>query len=163
MKPILVFAFVFVLAIAAIVLIPVDTLSDVEFKTITGERLTLGEQRGKTLLVTFWATDCPACMDEIPELTGLHNDYKNKGLVIIAVAMPYDPPNRVVEFARNKKLPYRVALDPAGTVSKAFGDVQLIPRSFLISPKGEIKLDILGKIEAMKLKSHIEPLLNRTE
>lgn len=132
---------------------------DVEFTTFKGERIKLHELRGQPVLVIFWASDCRPCLEELPDLIALHRDYGPRGLRLIAVAMPYDPPNRVLALAQGQRLPYDVALDPQGKLTEAFGRVELVPNNFLIAPDGRIALHSLGRIHAAELGAHIERLL----
>ncbi len=104
--------------------------------TVSGETITLPDERGPVLL-NFWATGCPACLEEIPELERLYRKYHPKGLRIVAVAMPYDPPNRVVAFVKRRRPPYPVALDPSGRISATF-QVRLIPTWILLGSDARI-------------------------
>jgi len=131
---------------------------DVTFTTITGKKIALKELRGKPVIVTFWATDCPACIKEIPDLIELYTQYHKQGLEIIAVAMYYDPPNHVIALTEDLKLPYHVALDLAAEHARAFGDVQLIPSTFLINPDGSFALKKTGAFDPAEIKTHIQKL-----
>jgi peroxiredoxin len=126
---------------------------DAVFTTLKGEQLSLKDLIGRPVLVTFWATDCPTCIEEIPDLIALHEQFKAHGLKIIAVAMPYDPPNHVLTLAEAKQLPYAVALDPDGSLVKAFGNVQLTPTTFLIDRSGEILLHKVGAFDLATLQA----------
>lgn len=130
---------------------------DAVFKTLTGERLTTSGLRGKPVLVTFWATDCPSCIEEIPDLIKLHQKFNKNGLQIIAVAMPYDPPSHVQTLVVDMQLPYAVALDIDGSVVRAFGDVQLTPTTFLINRQGAVVMHKTGAFDV----SSLEELLQR--
>ena len=130
---------------------------DVTFTTITGQKITLKALRGKPVIVTFWATDCPGCIEEIPLLIDLYSQYHTQGLEIIAVAMNYDPPNHVIAMTQDQQLPYPVALDLTGEHALAFGDVQLIPSTFLITPDGLIALKKIGVFDPAEIKTLIEP------
>lgn len=132
---------------------------DVEFTTIQGKRIRLEQLRGHPVLVTFWASDCRVCLEEMPDLSELHRTYGARGFQIISVAMPYDPPNRVVALADGRQLPYPVALDPLGRITEAFDRVQVVPNSFLIDPHGRIVLHTLGRIRSAELRGAIESLL----
>ena len=121
------------------------------FKTIGGETISLAALHGRPVLVTFWATDCPSCLEEIPQLIKLHQEFSPQGLTIIAVAMYYDPPNHVQEMAAAKQLPYAVALDPTAEHAKAFGNVRLTPTSFLIDTNGMIVMEKLGELDVPAL------------
>lgn len=132
---------------------------DVTFTTISGKKIALKALRGKPVIVTFWATDCPACIKEIPHLIDLYTQYHKQGLEIIAVAMYYDPPNHVVTMTKNQQLPYNVALDLKAELAYAFGGVQLIPSTFLISPDGLLALQKTGPFDPAEMKTQIETLL----
>jgi peroxiredoxin len=132
---------------------------DVTFTTLTGKKIALKEWRGKPVIVTFWATDCPGCIKEIPDLIDLYAQYHKQGLEIIAVAMYYDPPNHVVTLTEDSQLPYNVALDLKAEHAHAFGGVQLIPSTFLISPDGLIALEKTGAFDPAVMKTRIETLL----
>ena len=131
---------------------------DVTFTTITGKKIALKELRGKPVIVTFWATDCPGCIKEIPHLIDLYTQYHKQGLEIIAIAMYYDPPNHVVTMTKDHQLPYNVTLDLKAEHAHAFGDVQLIPSTFLIGPDGLIALKKIGAFDPAEMKTLIETL-----
>lgn len=128
-------------------------------KTIDGDVVELEELRGKPVLVTFWATTCPGCMKEIPHLIELHEAFHDRGLSIYGVAMSYDPPNQVIEFARSRELPYQIALDIEGKVAQAFGDVMLTPTTFLIAPDGRIVMNKIGQFDNEHVRTEIEAML----
>lgn len=136
----------------------VRTVPPVSFKTITGQDITPADLRGKPVLVTFWATDCPGCIEEIPHLIELHRQYSTQGLNIIAVAMSYDPPNHVAAMAKSKQLPYAVALDPSGALAQQFGNVQLTPTTFLIDRDGRIVLQKVGVFELRDMQQRLNRL-----
>ena len=151
--------------LSAMVVVSINAISpvsvkapDVTFTTITGKKIALRELRGKPVIVTFWATDCPACVKEIPDLIDLYTQYHKQGLEIIAVAMYYDPPNHVVSMTEDRQLPYDVALDLKAEHAHAFGEVLLIPSTFLISPGGLIDLKITGAFDQAEMKTRIETL-----
>jgi len=132
---------------------------DVIFSTITGKKIALKDLRGKPVIVTFWATDCPNCIKEIPHMINLYAHYHKQGLEIIAVAMHYDPPNHVITLTEDLHLPYNVALDLNAEIAHAFGDVHLTPSTFLISPDGLIALQKTGAFDPAEMKTRIETLL----
>jgi len=131
----------------------------VTLKTIRGEAVELDELRGRPVLVTFWATTCASCMKEIPHLIELHETFHEQGLSIFAVAMSYDPPNQVLEFAETRRLPYDIALDVEGEVARAFDDVMLTPTTFLIAPDGRIVMHRIGLFDSDKVHAMIENML----
>lgn len=130
----------------------------VSFKTIKGANITPADLKGKPVLVTFWATDCPGCIEEIPHLIELHRQFGQQGLNIIAVAMHYDPPNHVLAMAEAKQLPYAVALDPSGSLAQNFGNVQLTPTTFLIDRNGRIVMRKVGVFDLRDMRQRLQAI-----
>ena len=123
---------------------------EITFKTIDGKQIELKKLKGKPVLVTFWATNCPGCIKKMPHLIELYHELHKKGLEIIGVAMPYDRPDHVLEMRKRKNIPYPIALDIKGEAVSAFGQVRLTPSSFLINPEGVIVKHKIGEMD-MKL------------
>ncbi|MFV1997845.1 MAG: peroxiredoxin family protein [Acidiferrobacterales bacterium] len=132
---------------------------EINFTLIDGNRLSLKNLRGRPVLVFFWATTCQICITKIPEMNVLYRQLNPKGLEIIAVAMPYDPPTHVVSMATTMKMPYPVALDINADVVRAFGNVKVTPTTFLIGPKGNITWNKPGKFNIDRLGIRIQGLI----
>jgi peroxiredoxin len=115
--------------------------------------------KGKVTLVNFWATSCTTCVAEMPQLTAAYNTYKDRGYDMVAVAMQYDPPSYVVNFAETRKLPFKVAIDNTGAIAKAWGDIRLTPTTFLLNKQGEIVKRFVGEPNKAELNALIEKLL----
>ncbi len=110
-------------------------------------------------MVNFWATSCTTCVAEMPELVATYQQYKDKGYQTLAVAMSYDPPSYVVNFAQTRQLPFKVAIDNTGAVARAWGDVKLTPSTFLLNKRGEIVKRYVGPPNFAELHQLIEKLL----
>lgn len=132
---------------------------DVTFTTLTGEKITTQDLRGKVVLVKFWATSCVTCIQQMPGTAQAYNDLSPKGYDVVAVAMQYDPPNYVKNYAETRKLPFKVAIDAQGDIAKAFGDVQLTPTAFLIDKQGNIIKRYLGNYDKDAFLATIEKAL----
>jgi len=137
------------------------TAPAVGFALLDGTRLTLAELRGRPVLVSFWATTCPPCVEELPDLIKLYNELHPKGFELIAVAMSYDPPLQVQRFARQHQIPYPIALDVEDKVLRAFGDLRYIPVAFLVSPDGHLVFRHTGKLDIVKARRIISNLLEK--
>ena len=155
---------------AVIIFFTVNTFSpqtkkapDFSVNTIDGQVLNLGTFTGKPVLVTFWATTCSTCIQEMPHLVNLYEELNNEGLEIISIAMYYDPPNRVVELSQQKELPYPVALDIEGKTAQAFGNIKATPTSFLISPNGMIIQKQVGELNIDQLRTEIKQLIENNK
>lgn len=133
---------------------------DISLNIIDGRKINFTSLQGKPLLVTFWSTTCSKCMEEMPYLVELYKELNKEGFEIIGIAMSYDPPNRVVELSEKKSIPYPIALDIHGKISKAFGNVSVTPTSFLIDPRGVIIQQKTGTLNIKALRMKIKELLN---
>ena len=131
----------------------------VDYILLDGQKLSTAQLRGQVVLVNFWATSCAACVAEMPELMATHDKYQAQGYQTVAVAMAYDPPAHVADFAETRKLPFGVAIDNTGNIAKGFGDVKLTPTSFLINRRGEIVKRYVGKPDFRALHVLVEQLL----
>lgn len=135
---------------------------DEPFVLIDGRTLAVEQLRGGPVLLNFWATSCPTCIEEIPDLVALHRQYAGRGLTIIGVAMPYDPPPAVVNFSRQRKLPYAIALDLDGRQTSAYGNVRLTPTHILIDRAGDIVERRTGRLDLAAARRAIEQLLKES-
>ncbi|OZI37022.1 thioredoxin [Bordetella genomosp. 10] len=156
--------FVFALVVAAgiaswFVWRPAQAAPNVSFAAIDGQKLSLQDLRGKVVLVKFWATDCVTCIKQMPDTIADYNKYSAQGFQTVAVAMNYDPPNYVLNYAQTRKLPFTVALDTKGDVAHAFGDVRLTPTAFLIDKQGRIIKRYLGDYDPQAFHAEIEKAL----
>jgi peroxiredoxin len=135
---------------------------DVGYTLLDGQRTHLQALRGKVVLVNFWATSCTTCVHEMPKIIATHEQFKARGYETLAVAMSYDPPAYVANFAESRKLPFGVAIDNTGSVAKSFGDVRLTPTSYLINKRGEIVKRYVGEPDFAALHVLVEKLLAET-
>ena len=118
---------------------------DVVFTSLTGERISMASLRGKVVLVNFWATSCSTCIKEMPQMVQTYDRFKGRGLDFVAVAMSYDPPNYVLNYAQTRRLPFTVSLDSNDVLAKSFGHVKLTPTTFLIDQQGNIIKRYVGE------------------
>ncbi|MGB5300685.1 MAG: TlpA disulfide reductase family protein [Thiogranum sp.] len=136
---------------------------DITLTTLQGKELSIPIPQGGPLLVNFWATSCPGCLEEIPHLIELYKELAPRGFEVIGIAMAYDPPNRVIALSQSKQIPYPIALDIQGEAAKAFGNVSLTPSSFLIAPDGRIIRRQTGELELNKVRSLVVDMLARPD
>ena len=132
---------------------------DVRFVTLSGQNFTTAELRGKVVLVNFWATSCAVCVEEMPKMVEAWKKFYPRGYEMVAVAMSYDHPNQVAEFAQKRGLPFRVALDTDGAVANGFGGVLGTPTTFLLDKRGRIVKQYLGEPDWAEFHALIERAL----
>ncbi len=136
-----------------------DQAPQLAFSSLAGEASSMEQLRGKVVLVNFWATSCSGCIKEMPQLVDTHQKYASQGYQTVAVAMSYDPPEFVREYASAHKLPFFVTLDNQGSMAKAFGEIRLTPTSILIDKNGKVVKRYLGEPDFNELHAQIEKLL----
>lgn len=128
----------------------------VNFVTIEGEKLALEALRGKVVLINFWATDCSVCLKEMPQMSATYRKYQSRGMEAVFIAMPYDRPDHVLAYAQRNALPFKVALDVQGELTRAFGGVRFTPTTFVVDKRGVIVERILGEPDFGRLHALIE-------
>jgi peroxiredoxin len=109
--------------------------ADFTLTDLQGKSWHLADLHGKVVLVNFWATWCPPCRKEMPDLAALYDKYKDKGLVILAISD--EESAKVVPFIAEHRIEYPIALDPGGAVHKAYL-VEGIPKSFVYDRNGKL-------------------------
>lgn len=138
-----------------------ETVAEIKMTTINGDQISTNNLLGKVFLINFWATDCPGCIKEMPGLVETYNKFKDKNFELLAVAMHYDPPSRVLSYSKNNSLPFPVIIDVKKDIIKNFENVKLTPTSILIDHEGRIVNTIIGEIEFEKFNKTLEILLEK--
>jgi peroxiredoxin len=132
------------------------------FVLLDGAKTTTAELKGKVTLINFWATSCTTCVKEMPALVDTYNKFKGQGYETVAVAMSYDPPSYVLNYAQTRQLPFKVALDNTGEIAKAWGDIKLTPTSYLLDKQGNIVKRFVGEPDMAALHQLIGELLAKS-
>jgi peroxiredoxin len=138
------------------------TAPDVAYTLLDGSNSNLQSLRGKVVLVNFWATDCEPCVREMPQIVATHEKFRGRGFETLAVAMSYNAPALVINFAERRKLPFGVVIDNTGAVARGFGHVDFTPTSVLIDKRGHIVKRIVGEPDFPALDKLVEKLLAQT-
>ncbi|BAN69864.1 TlpA disulfide reductase family protein [endosymbiont of unidentified scaly snail isolate Monju] len=126
---------------------------------LDGRPLDLRSLRGQVVLVNFWATWCPPCIEEIPALERLYRARRDQGLTILAVAVG-DPPERVRDFLASHPVRFPVLLDEQGEALKRWG-VHAFPTTFVLDRAGRIRHGGFGAFawDGPDIAPYLEPLL----
>lgn len=133
---------------------------DATFVTLTGKTINMAELKGKVVLVNFWATTCTTCVREMPDLVNTYNTYKDKGFEMVAVAMDYDPPAQVLNYATQKALPFPVMHDGFNDVASAFRHKGLTPTTYIFDKNGFRIFYKVGELNFEKLNQLLGKELN---
>jgi peroxiredoxin len=130
----------------------VAAAEDFSLPALNGGSFHLAEQRGKVVLVNFWATWCPPCLEEMPAMERLWRRHKDAGFVLVAVSVDTDP-KKVAPFVSQHGLTFPVALDTSMKVANAYG-VRALPSSFIVGKDGRLTALALGPREWDSSASH---------
>jgi thiol-disulfide isomerase/thioredoxin len=124
------------------------------FKDMQGQAQRLSDYRGKWVLVNFWATWCPPCLEEVPDLVALHEAHKKTDLVVIGVALD-STGKSVVDFVAKKHVSYPVVLGDY-ELAEQVGEVNALPTSYLFDPTGKLVSYQEGMVTRESVESYIK-------
>ncbi len=131
---------------------PDFTLNDTQ-----GKPVTLSDYKGKVVLLDFWATWCPGCQFEIPWYLEFEKKYKDKGLVVIGVAMDKEGLTVVQPYMQKMQMDYTVVMGNDDLLPQ-FG-FKTLPATYLIDKNGNVAVAHMGMIDKDNFEGHIEELL----
>jgi thiol-disulfide isomerase/thioredoxin len=117
-------------------------------KDMAGVQHQLSHYKGKWVLVNYWATWCPPCLEEVPDLVNLYDQHKKKDLVVLGVVFDYKDVNEVKEYVDDMLMSYPIVLGDDSVVEQ-IGAADVMPTTFIYNPKGKlvkIKRGIVTKL-----------------
>jgi peroxiredoxin len=115
--------------------------------------------KGRVLLLTFFATWCPPCLEEVPNLIKLQNEMSGAGFSVIGMSVDQQGPATVAKFVENKAINYPVLLAEAKTTTD-FGGIYGIPVAFLVNKAGNVVKKYTGYVDHAVLEKDIRSLMN---
>lgn len=124
---------------------------------LDGGTLSAQALQGKAVLVVFWATWCPTCRQELPELQALYERHRGRGFEILALSIDADA-FTVEEFWKDHDYAFPVAMR-APAHAEVFGPVKAIPAFYLIDGRGVLRFARIGAIGRHRLEAQLQPLL----
>ena len=117
----------------------------IELADLDGVEHSLSAMKGKVVLVNFWATWCPPCIQEMPSLVRLADSIQSDKLIVLAVNVQEKQP-RVKRIVARLALDFPVLLDHSRAVADAW-DIKVFPSSFVVDAKGDLRFKAIGPIE----------------
>jgi thiol-disulfide isomerase/thioredoxin len=130
----------------------------VTLKDLRGRTVRLSDYKGKIVLLNFWATWCPPCRAEMPDLVRWQREYRKKGLQVIGVTYPPTDITEVRKFIRNLKVNYTVLLGTKETKT-LFDSAEALPLTIVIDREGNVRDLIEEIILPQEFEQKVKPLL----
>jgi thiol-disulfide isomerase/thioredoxin len=136
---------------------PADWVFELDFPNTAGERVRLDSTRGRLTVVNFWATWCPPCIEEMPDLSRIHADLSPSNIKVIGLAI--DSPSNVREFMSSRVFSYPLLITGAAgsEIARKLGNsIDALPYTVLIDEKGRVINQKTGRIHEDELRSWIK-------
>lgn len=106
-------------------------------KDIAGIQHKLSDYKGKWVLVNYWATWCPPCLEEVPDLVNLYDSHRKKDLMVIGVVFDYKNQKEVTDYVDDMLMSYPIVLGD-DDVTRQIGAADVMPTTFIYNPQGEL-------------------------
>jgi peroxiredoxin len=120
-----------------------DRAPEFSLSSVAGSTVKLSDLRGKVVMVHFWATWCPPCVEEMPTLDKLYRDLYGKDFELVAISVDESGAAGIVPFLKRNKLSLPVLLDADHAVAKLYGTFKF-PETYILDRNGIVKYKIIG-------------------
>ncbi|GKU24565.1 TlpA family protein disulfide reductase [Clostridium folliculivorans] len=133
-----------------------DKAIDFKLKTLEGKEVSLSDLKGKNVFINFWATWCPYCVQEMPEIEKLYQETKNSDLIILGIDIGEDN-DTVRDFLNKNKLNFNILFDYDESVATNY-NITALPTSLFIDKNGNIIKKKIGPMTLEEMKSYVNLL-----
>lgn len=133
---------------------------DFSLLDLQGDRITLSELRGRPVLINMWATWCPPCKAEMPDMQAAYESYREQGFLILAINATFqDSAAAAASFVEEYGLTFPILMDTTGDVSRQY-QMRALPTSFFVGREGVIQEVVVGgPMSPALLQVRVEQLL----
>jgi len=134
---------------------------DLTLTDLSGRTFKVSDYKGRVVLVNFWATWCPPCLTEIPELVKMQREYRKEGLQVIGITYPPEKFAEVRQFTARSKVNYPIVLGNESTKA-SYSSSDVLPLTVVVDRTGEVREVIEGILLPEEFEEKIKPLLSRS-
>ena len=131
-----------------------EAAADLVLLDLNGKQVKVSDFKGKWVIVNYWATWCPPCAVEIPELNTFHNKHKSKDAVVVGVNIEQGELEYVKEFSAEFKITYPI-LQALDSSSSPYGQIRALPTTFILDKQGKVFKTIIGAVTLERLEKII--------
>jgi thiol-disulfide isomerase/thioredoxin len=133
---------------------------DFTLMSLDGRPVKLSDYRGKVVVINFWATWCPPCRAEIPDLVAAQQHYRDRGVEILGIALDDEGREVVEPFVRDNGITYPVLIGDEAIMS-LYGGISSIPTTFFLNRDGSIQRHYDRMLSRLEIDSALEEILNK--
>lgn len=146
----------FLLGLFLLIAMPTIAMAvDMPLTDVHGNKVNLNSYRGQWVVVNYWATWCPPCIVEMPELQDFHDDHSNKDAVVLGINTELIGKQQLLEFLDDYFITYPVFV--SGPVQQSeLGEIPGLPTTFLVSPLGEVVARQVGPVTREMIEQFIQ-------
>lgn len=134
-------------------------LADFETKLLSGETFHLSDQQDKVVLLNIWATWCPPCEEETPDLVDLYEKYRDKGVVFLGISIDEQGASVVKPFVKKYDVTYPITIDD-GSIMDKYGPLMGVPTTYIVDAKGNLRYFATGAVTKKEIEPRLEKLIN---
>jgi thiol-disulfide isomerase/thioredoxin len=104
---------------------------------LAGQKHYLSNYKGKWVLVNYWATWCPPCLEEVPDLVNLYDKHRQQNLMVLGVVFDYEDVNAVKRYVDDMLMSYPIVLGDDAVIEQ-IGKMDVLPTTFIYNPQGRL-------------------------
>ncbi len=131
-------------------------LKDFLLKDTAGKKHQLSDYKGKWVIVNYWATWCPPCLEEVPDLVAFYDAHKNHDAIVLGVALDYKDAKEVAAYVDDMLMSYPIVLGDDAVTSQ-IGPADVLPTSFIFNPQGKLVKTKRGKVS----RDYLEKIISQ--
>lgn len=147
-----------ILTFSQLALADTHVKNNFSLKDMAGVKHQLSNYKGKWVLVNYWATWCPPCLEEVPDLVNLYDQRKQKDLMVLGVVFDYKDVKEVAGYVDDMLMSYPIVLGD-DAVAAQIGQAEVLPTTFIYNPQG-----VLVKVKhGLITKQYIEQLIGQVK